>query len=125
MTPAGVTAGARSLALAATLALAGCLNGAPSGPGAALSGPVRYQCADGTALVVDYQPGEDPPALTLDIDGPETLLLEPGDGTRQRWSWPSDGSYHIWELADGVGTLRYRDGEAGTTALVRANCRAS
>ena len=66
---------------------------------------------------------EDLPAIGIAIDGPETLLQEPS-ATGLRFAWPSDGSHHIWELEDGVGTLSYRDGARGTVTPVRTACRA-
>lgn len=88
-----------------------------------LAGPVRYACDGGKGLTVDYRLGEDPPAIGIDIDGPETLLQEPAPAGL-RFAWPSDGSYHIWELQDGMGRLSYRDGERGTVTPVRTGCRA-
>lgn len=114
----------RAAAVAALLALAGCVAGVAPVAQGPLTGTVMYSCEGGKTLAVDYAPEADPPEITINVDGRETLLLEPGDGTVQRYSWPSDGSYHIWELAGGVGTLRYRDGEAGTVTPVLTGCRA-
>ena len=78
----------------------------------------------GLALAVSAcVPAAHPPAIGIAIDGPETLLQEPS-ATGLRFAWPSDGSHHIWELQDGVGTLSYRDGEQGTVTPVRTACRA-
>jgi hypothetical protein len=107
----------------ALLVLAGCMQGAAPVAQGPLSGTVLYTCDGGRTLPVDYAPEADPPEITINVDGRETLLLEPDTGAVQRYSWPSDGSFHIWELAGGVGTLRYRDGEAGTTSTVLSNCR--
>lgn len=111
------------LAVVVVFALSGCMQaGAPQAP---LAGRVAYACDSGRQLVVEYNAANDPPSIDINVDGPEMLLQEPDTGAVQRYSWPSDGSFHIWELSGGVGTLRYRDGEAGTTATVLTNCRAS
>jgi hypothetical protein len=81
-------------------------------------GTVSYGCDAGKVIVVTYI-GQD--EVGIDIDGPERLLAEPTDRGR-RYAWPSDGSYHIWEI-DRTGTLSYRDGEMGTTTVMMSNCR--
>lgn len=106
-------------ALIAVMALAGCVGAeeAAEKPAPALQGTrVAYTCATGGKIVVVY--GEQ----SLTLPGPEMLIQEEG---KQRWSWPSDGTYSIWELgADGLGTLSLNDGEAGTVTVQKSGCKA-
>jgi Membrane-bound lysozyme-inhibitor of c-type lysozyme len=89
------------------------------------AGTVTYTCDGGRTLAVTYSRENDEDIVTLNPtgEGNETLISFPvADGLQ--YSWPSDGSYHVWALKGGTGTLSYRDGEAGTTAPVLTNCRA-
>jgi hypothetical protein len=110
------------------MGLGACVPAAPetSGP-AALPAPgtVTYTCDGGRSLAVAYgrENGEDIITINPTGEGNETLISFPvAEGLE--YSWPSDGSYHIWALKNGIGTLRYRDGERGTTTPVLTNCRA-
>lgn len=102
--------------LAVTLALGACV--APEEPEKAppvLPGRVvDYACATGGKLTVTYGEGK------VTLPGPETLIQEEGV---QRWSWPSDGTHHIWELdGAGVGTLSLSS--AGSVAVEKSGCAA-
>lgn len=100
------------LPLIALGALSACL-ALPSG---GKTGEVSYLCADGARLRLEPGVGQ------VVLDGKETLLAE--EGKPQRYSWPSDGTHHIWQIQDGIGTLLLHDGTTGTERLVHADCRA-
>jgi Membrane-bound lysozyme-inhibitor of c-type lysozyme len=108
--------------------LAGCVATAPASDGPASPPPpgtVTYTCDGGRTLAVTYGRENDEDVITINPtgEGNETLISFPvAEGLQ--YSWPSDGSYHIWALKRGTGTLSYRDGEAGTTTPVLTNCRA-
>lgn len=106
------------------LLLAACV-ATESAPPAHPAGTVTYACDGGQRLVVAYGTENGQDKIDINIDGPEMLLREEGFAGL-RYSWPSDGSYHIWQVAgaQGPGTLSYRDGEKGTTSPVLTNCRA-
>ncbi|MCW1917653.1 hypothetical protein NX862_02705 [Rhodobacter sp. KR11] len=100
--------------LAFGLALSGCVT--PPEPEKAppvLPGRVvEYKCAAGGSVTVDYGEGK------VTLPGPETLIQEEGV---QRWSWPSDGTHHIWALdGAGVGTLSLSS--AGSVAVEKSGC---
>ena len=88
-------------------------------------GTVTYMCDGGRSRSVTYGRENDEDIITINPtgNGNETLISFPVAGGLQ-YSLPSDGSYHVWALKDGTGTLSYRDDEAGTTAHVLTNCRA-
>ena len=95
--------------------LAGCV--APeetTKPAPALPGKVvKYTCATGGHVSVTYGEGK------VTVAG-ETLIQEDG---KQRWSWPSDGTHHIWELGgDGLGTLSLT--AAGVVSVKQSGCKA-
>jgi hypothetical protein len=113
---------ARSVWLVPVLLLVSACVTQPADP--VPTGRVDYACAGGQTLRVLYGQDNGLPSIEINIDGPETLLAELAE-TGLRYAWPSDGSYHIWELRDGVGTLSYRDGAAATVTPVRTSCRAS
>ena len=75
---------------------------------------VKYTCAGGSHLTVAYGNG------TATLAGPETLLA---DATGQRYTWPSDGTHHVWTLAGGLGTLSLKDGAKGTETVVQSACK--
>jgi hypothetical protein len=107
--------------------LAGCMATEPStGPDRPPApGTITYTCDGGRTLAVTYARENDDDIITINPtgEGNEKLISFPvADGLQ--YSWPSDGSYHVWALKGGTGTLSYRDGEAGTTAPVLTNCRA-
>jgi hypothetical protein len=105
--------------------LAGCMAQPTTGPATPPSGTVTYTCDGGRTLAVTYGRENDEDIITINPtgEGNETLISFPvAEGLQ--YSWPSDGSYHVWALKGGTGTLSYRDGEAGTTAPVLINCRA-
>jgi hypothetical protein len=89
------------------------------------AGTVSYLCDGGRSLLVTYGRENDQDIITIDPtgDGPEMLISFPtADGLQ--YSWPSDGSFHVWALKGSTGTLSYRDGELGTTTPILTNCRA-
>ena len=106
--------------------LAGCVAPGPA-PGPLSPPPpglVAYSCDGGRTLAVTYGRENDEDIITINPtgEGNETLFSFPvADGLQ--YSWPSDGSYHIWALKGGTGTLTYRDGERGTITPVLTNCR--
>ena len=110
-----------SRAVVLLVLLAGCVP--PPGEIMVPDGIVTYTCAGGEQLVVSYDTAADPPTAMIDRDGSETLLLDP-NAPGLRYSWPSDGSYHIWDTDGRTGTLNYRDGERGVVDVVLAGCRA-
>lgn len=75
---------------------------------------VKYTCAGNGRVTVSYGNG------TATLPGPETLLA---DETGQRYTWPSDGTHHVWSLAGGVGTLSLSDGTKGTETVVQSGCK--
>jgi hypothetical protein len=88
-------------------------------------GTVTYTCDGGRTLAVTYGRQNDEDIITINPkgEGNEMLISFPvAQGLR--YSWPSDGSYHIWELNNGTATLSFRDGERGTTTPVLTTCRA-
>lgn len=101
---------------ALALLLAGCV--APeevAKPAPALPGKVvKYTCATGGKISVDYGEGK------ITLAGPETLIQEEG---KQRWSWPSDGTHHVWEL-DGAGLGTLSLSAAGSETVVKSGCKA-
>lgn len=112
------------LALLATLPAACVPPGGTSATGAVPDGVVSYRCDAGAGLVVRYDAAADPPTAEFERDGANLLLLEPSTRPGLRYSWPSDGSYFIWELDGGSGHLSYRDGERGRVDPVLSGCRA-
>ena len=88
------------------------------------AGTVTYRCDGGKSLSVTYgrENGDDIIRIDPNGTGTEMLIAFPVERGVQ-YSWPSDGSHHIWTL-DGTGTLSYRDGVAATTTAVRTNCKA-
>jgi membrane-bound inhibitor of C-type lysozyme len=114
--------------LALLSAIAACVPAGPRPAGPAIApepGTVTYACDGGRTLAVTYGRENDQDIITINPtgEGNETLISFPvAEGLQ--YSWPSDGSFHVWALKGGIGTLSYRDGEAGTTAPVLTNCRA-
>ena len=99
---------------AALLLLAACATPPPT-PVASLSAKVvKYTCAGNGHVTISYGNG------TATLPGPETLLA---DESGQRYTWPSDGTHHIWALAGGVGTLSLSDGAKGTVTVVQSGCK--
>ncbi|MGV8986730.1 MAG: hypothetical protein ACOH2H_10635 [Cypionkella sp.] len=87
----------------------------PATPDATIAAKiVNYTCTGNHRMAVSYG------ASTATLAGPETLLLE-ADG--QRYSWPSDGTHHVWALKDGIGTLSLHDGTKGTDSVVQSGCK--
>ncbi len=114
----------RRLALLPLLAACTLTTPAPEGPAIPPPpGTITYTCDGGKRLAVTYGRENDNDVITINPtgNGNETLISFPVAQGLQ-YSWPSDGSYHIWAL-DGTGTLSYRDGERGTTDPVLTNCR--
>lgn len=97
--------------------LAGCVTPPPEAPKPpVLPGKVvTYACASGSKLVLTY--GES----KVTLPGNETLLAE--DASNQRYSWPSDGTHHVWTLSGTTGTLLLRDGAKGTETVVQSGCK--
>lgn len=113
--------GTGAAALLALSFVAGCVTPPPPPtPAADMPGRVvNYSCSTGGALSVTYGNG------TAMLPGPENLLLEEG-GAGQRYSWPSDGTHHVWVLdANGTGTLLLKDGaKGGAESVVKSGCKA-
>jgi hypothetical protein len=107
--------------IGAVTLLSGCVTPPPAPtPAADMPGKVvNYTCAGGSHLSVTYGNG------TALLPGPENLLLEEG-GAGQRYSWPSDGTHHVWVVgADGMGTLLLKDGtKGGKESVVKSGCKA-
>lgn len=95
--------------------LAGCVTPEePEKTAPALPGRVvKYTCASGGHLSVTYGEGK------VTVVG-ETLVQE---GSGQRWSWPSDGTHHIWEL-DGAGLGTLSLSAAGDVSVKQSACKA-
>ena len=111
--------------LAVILLLSACTP-APTVPvGGTPTGDLRYICKGGTALPISYarENGEDVARLT--IDGATSLLIRETEAPGLRYSWPSDGSNHVWLVNGGIGTLLWKDGtRGGRETVVLATCRA-
>lgn len=76
---------------------------------------VKYTCAGNTHMTVSYG------ATTATLKGPETLLQD--DDAGNHYSWPSDGTHHVWALQDGIGTLSLRDGTKGSETVEQTACK--
>lgn len=76
---------------------------------------VKYTCAGGGHLAVIYDKAK------VTLEGPETLLAE--DATNTRYSWPSDGTHHVWTLSGNIGTLLLHDGTNGTETVFKSGCK--
>ena len=88
----------------------------PPTPTAAISARVvKYTCAGNSHMTVSYGNG------TATLAGPETLLAD--DASGQHYSWPSDGTHHVWALSGGIGTLSLKDGAKGTQTVVQSACK--
>ena len=104
-----------------TLLSAVLLSGCVAAPAEAPAPPplpgkvVHYTCTGKSHVAVTYGQG------TATLAGPETLLA---DDTGQRYTWPSDGTHHVWALAGGIGTLSLSDGAKGTEKVVQSGCKA-
>jgi membrane-bound inhibitor of C-type lysozyme len=126
--PARIVAGLVLLSASAACVPAGPDPTTPTPTGTVAApkpGTVTYACDAGRTLAVTYGRENDEDVITINPtgEGNETLISVPVAQGLQ-YLWPSDGSYHIWTLKGGIGTLSYRDGEAGTTTPVLTNCRA-
>lgn len=113
---------ATAAAFVALSLIAGCVTPPPAPPTAPADMPgrvVEYSCTTGGKLTVTYGNG------TAMLPGPENLLLEEG-AAGQRYSWPSDGTHHVWVLdAAGTGTLLLKDGtKGGAESVVKSGCKA-
>ncbi len=108
-----------TLCAAALTLLSACVTPPPEAPKPPpLPGKVvNYKCSTGGKLSMTYGEGK------VTLDGPETLLAE--DGSNSRYSWPSDGTHHVWTLSGGVGTLLLHDGTKGTETVVKSGCAES
>lgn len=106
----------KRLAILTVLGLAACVGPQePAEPAApALPGKVvQYTCTGNSHVKVVYGEGK------VTVAG-ETLIQEEG---RNRWSWPSDGTHHVWELgSDGLGSLSLN--AAGTMTVKNSGCKA-
>ena len=103
------------MAGAMALALSGCMSApeAPKPPPELPGKVVKYTCTGSSHVSVTYGEGK------VTVAG-ETLIQEEG---KQRWSWPSDGTHHIWELGgDGLGTLSLN--AAGKITVLNSGCKA-
>ena len=104
------------LALTCTL-LAACVDAPAAAPPPQPTLPgtvVKYTCNAGRHLSVTYGPG------TVTLSGNEMLLAE--EGSANRYSWPSDGTHHVWELSGVTGTLSLHDGTTGTETVEASGC---
>jgi hypothetical protein len=108
-------------AIGAVTLLSACVTPPPAPtPAADMPGKVvKYTCTGGSHLSVTYGNG------TAMLPGPENLLLEEG-AAGKRYSWPSDGTHHVWVLdANGTGTLLMKDGtKGGAESVVKSGCKA-
>lgn len=101
--------------MAVAILLAGCAAPPPPPtPVTALSAKVvNYTCSGGKRMTVAYG------ASTATLAGNEKLV-DDGSG---RYSWPSDGTHHVWAVAGGVGTLSLHDGTKNTDTVVNSDCK--
>ena len=108
--------------------LAGCMATDPAPSGRATpppAGTLTYACDGGRTLAVTYGRENDEDIITINPTGAgDEMLISFPVAEGLQYSWPSDGSYHVWALKGGTGTLSYRDGERGITTPVLTNCRA-
>ena len=115
----GSTLAFATLTLPAVILLTGCLPAPAPKPAPVLpASTVTYTCAGNKPLKVAYDNG------TATLPGPETLLSDPV-ASGQHYSWPADGSHHIWVIgADGLGTLSLGDKAKGTETVQLSGCKA-
>lgn len=101
--------------LVATALLSACVEppAAPPPPKDLPARVVEYRCTGGP-LSVAYAGSK------ITLPGNETLLAE--DDSNQRYSWPSDGTHHVWEIKGGIGTLLLHDGTTGKDSVQKSAC---